>query len=197
MNLSSVDHGALGRTYRITPIQQPERSAAFQGAYLSRLPLSPPLIIQLDVWNEAGELIIPYEELPFLVCSISLETPSGSSASHIQDPNSGEVVSLLYGTLVTTPTEMLDQSGAMGVYFAFPDVSVRVEGNFRLSVNLLRITGPALIEGMNSGNALHTCCTNSFDIVPSRDYVAPPVTDLTRHFDAQGLIRFGLPRAEW
>lgn len=47
------------RTYRITPIQQPERSAAFLGSYLSRLPLAPPLILQLDCWDADGQLIIP------------------------------------------------------------------------------------------------------------------------------------------
>ena len=58
----------------------------------------------------------------------------------IQTP-SGEVVSMVYGTLVATPAEMRDQSGASGVYFAFPDVSVRHVGQFRLKLNLLRITG--------------------------------------------------------
>ena len=48
---------------------------------------------------------------------------------------------MLYGTLVTTPAEMQDRAGANGVYFLFPDVSVRLEGEFRLQVNLLRITG--------------------------------------------------------
>lgn len=48
------------RTYRITPIQHPERSGAFDGAYLSRLPLAPPLILQLDCWDADGALTIPY-----------------------------------------------------------------------------------------------------------------------------------------
>jgi hypothetical protein len=53
-----ADH-SFHRRYRITPIQQPERSAAFEGAYLSRLPLAPPLILQLDCWDSDGELTIP------------------------------------------------------------------------------------------------------------------------------------------
>lgn len=58
----------------------------------------------------------------------------------IQTPK-GEVVSMLYGTLVAAPAEMRDRAGASGIYFAFPDVSVRLTGRFRLKVNVLRITG--------------------------------------------------------
>ncbi|KAK8843367.1 hypothetical protein IAR55_007024 [Kwoniella newhampshirensis] len=187
MNSSGINFDELGRTYRITPIQHPQRSAAFQGLYLSRLPLSPPLILQLDCWNAEGELIIPYDELPFLVCHLSLQTPEGEDAAMIVTPE-GERVSLLYGSLVTTPAEMNDQTGAPGLYLVFPDVSVRNVGRFRLQASILRITG---------GLPLDTCVTETFEILRDADYVAPPVTELTRHFDAQGIVRFGLPRSEW
>jgi hypothetical protein len=81
-----------------------------------------------------------YDELPFLVCHLSLQTPEGHDAAMIQSPE-GELVSMLYGTLVATPSEMLDRAGASGVYFAFPDVSVRHVGRFRLKINVMRITG--------------------------------------------------------
>ncbi|EIW67023.1 hypothetical protein M231_07129 [Tremella mesenterica] len=187
MNLGGIDFGALDRTYRITPIQQPERSAAFHNSYLSRLPLAPCLILQLDCWDSDGDLVIPYEELPFLVCHLELQTPYGHPAGMTISP-SGELVSMLYGTLVAAPAEMDDDSGAQGIYFAFPDVSVRYSGTFRLKASLLRITG---------GPPLNTCFTEPFDILEVNNYVAPPIPDLTRHFDSQGVIRFGLPRAEW
>ncbi|EAL20384.1 hypothetical protein CNBF1940 [Cryptococcus deneoformans B-3501A] len=174
----------LHRTYRITPIQQPLRSAAFEKAYLSRLPLSPPLIIQLDCWDARGEQIIPYDELPFLVCHLSLETQNGQDAAIVTSPDTAPV-SMLYGTLVATPAEMDDQTGAQGVYFVFPDVSVRHVGRFRLKALLMRITG---------GPAVHVSVTRTFEIVHTKDYIAPPVTTLTKHFDSQGIVRFGLPR---
>lgn len=58
----------------------------------------------------------------------------------IQTPE-GDVVSMLYGTLVAAPAEMKDRAGAFGTYFAFPDVSIRLTGRFRLKVNVMRITG--------------------------------------------------------
>lgn len=48
---------------------------------------------------------------------------------------------MLYGTLIAAPAEMTDRAGASGIYFAFPDVSVRYVGSFRLKANLMRITG--------------------------------------------------------
>jgi hypothetical protein len=53
----------------------------------------------------------------------------------------GEVVSMLYGTLVAAPAEMTDRAGAQGIYFAYTDVSVRYVGRFRLKASLHRITG--------------------------------------------------------
>ncbi|WVQ81504.1 hypothetical protein IAT38_003628 [Cryptococcus sp. DSM 104549] len=187
MNFGGRNFASYGRSYRITPIQHPRRSASFQGAYLSRLPLSPPLILQLDVWDADGELIIPYDELPFLVVHLFLKTPDGDDAAMVMSPQ-GERVSMLYGTLVAAPAEMDDQTGAPGVYFAFPDVSVRYVGRFRLQAVLMRITG---------GAALDQCMSEPFDILHDRDYVAPAITDMTRHFDSQGIVRFGLPRSEW
>ncbi|OCF35504.1 hypothetical protein I316_02556 [Kwoniella heveanensis BCC8398] len=188
MNLGGINHGDLGRTYRITPIQEPQRGASFQGAYLSRLPLAPPLILQLDCWDSDGDLIIPYDELPFLICHLSLQTPDGEDAAMVYSPE-GEPVSMLYGTLVAAPAEMNDATGATGIYFVFPDVSVRYVGRFRLQALLMRITG--------RGPPLDTAITESFDIVREADYVAPAITDLTRHFDSQNVVRFGLPRTEW
>ena len=45
------------RTYRLEVVQHPERSAEFGSATLSRLPLSPPLIVQLRVRDQAGATI--------------------------------------------------------------------------------------------------------------------------------------------
>lgn len=81
-----------------------------------------------------------YDELSFLVCHLSLLTPDGEDATMMQT-SAGEVVSMLYGTLVATPAEMQDQSGAAGTYLCFPDVSIRHVGRFKLKASLLRITG--------------------------------------------------------
>ena len=186
------------RTYRITPIQHPERGCAFEGIYLSRLPLAPPLILQFDCWDARGELITPYvcrsgdirkgtpahrhdshDEIPFLVCHLTLQTSEGDEASWVVAPDNA-TVSMLYGSLVATPTQMLDYDGAQGIYFAFPDVSVRFVGRFRLKANILRITGyvecssgSGLGSDKHSGQPLNTCYSDIFEVVTNVDYVAP------------------------
>jgi hypothetical protein len=85
-----------------------------------------------------------YDELPYLICHLTLLTPSGSDATMViapEPPDQGRQVSMVYGTLVASPTEMRNQAGATGVYFCFPDVSVRYDGRFKLHATLLRITG--------------------------------------------------------
>ncbi|WOO83498.1 Spore development regulator RYP2 [Vanrija pseudolonga] len=179
----------MNRTYRITPIQHPDRGAPF--AYrplLSRLPLAPPLIIQLDTWDEDDELIVPTEEeLSNMICHLTLETPAGETAAQVKISDT-EVVPMLYGTLITTPKQMLDTAGAPGVYFCFPDVSVRFPGRFRLKAYVTRLHG---------GAALDSCYTEPFEVIPEAQYVEPPITDLTRHFHAQGLVNFGIPANDW
>lgn len=120
-----------------------------------------------------------YDELPFLVCHLTLQTPDGQDAMAIESPTEG-TVAMLYGSLATTPSEMLDQAGASGIYFAFPDVSVRYPGRFRLQASLLRITGCADLmlyrlrsELTGSGQPLETAHTEPFDIVDVEHYRAP------------------------
>lgn len=67
-------------------------------------------------------------------------TEDGENAEMVIEPD-GERVSMLYGSLVSTPVEMVDREGAQGIYFAFADISVRRKGKFRLKVMLNRITG--------------------------------------------------------
>ena len=45
------------RTYHLEVIQQPEVSAEFGSAVLSRLPLAPPLVAQLIIRDSRGNVI--------------------------------------------------------------------------------------------------------------------------------------------
>jgi hypothetical protein len=88
--------------------------------------------------------ILSHDELPFLIVHLTLLTPEGEDASMLispEPPDTGEIIAMLYGTLIAAPTEMLDQAGGRGIYFCFPDVSCRYEGRWRLMASLLRVTG--------------------------------------------------------
>lgn len=53
----------------------------------------------------------------------------------------GESQESTCGTMMATPVEMLDRDGNTGIYFVFPDISVRFLGTFRLKAFVMRITG--------------------------------------------------------
>jgi len=46
---------------------------------------------------------------------------------------------LLYGSLVSSSYSLIDLNGQHGIFFMFPDVSIRVEGRYRLGVSLSRL----------------------------------------------------------
>jgi hypothetical protein len=45
----------------------------------------------------------------------------------------------LYGTLVASPHRMRGLDGRLGVFFVFPDVSIRSRGRYALNIALLNI----------------------------------------------------------
>lgn len=96
-------------------------------------------------WSEPqADIVVRYDELPFLVCHLTLLTPDDKDATMVVSPERahlGQTLAMLYGTLVASPIEMMDMSGAKGVYFCFPDVSVRYDGRWKLQASLFRITG--------------------------------------------------------
>jgi hypothetical protein len=92
----------------------------------------------------ASILIYRYDELPYLVCHLTLLTTTGDDATMViapEPPDQGSAVAMVYGTLIASPTQMENMEGMTGVYFCFPDVSVRYDGRFKLHATLLRITG--------------------------------------------------------
>lgn len=80
-------------------------------------------------------------ELPFLIAHLSLFTDDGSPLDMGTSPN-GEAPPrrLLYGNLVSSPQKLRDLQGRLGLYFLFPDASIRWRGRFQLGISLLRIS---------------------------------------------------------
>lgn len=81
-------------------------------------------------------------ELPFLVAHLSLFTGDGATAldagSYIGQGTSQHPPPL-YGNLVSTVEQLEDLQGNMGLFFLFPDVSIRSRGRYQLGVTLTKI----------------------------------------------------------
>jgi hypothetical protein len=86
--------------------------------------------------------LVPYpgtseSEIPFLVAHLSIFSGDGTRALDTVSGRSGE--RLLYGNLVSSPHRLRDLQGKQGVFFLFPDVSVRERGSYQLGVTLVSV----------------------------------------------------------
>ncbi|KAH9000262.1 velvet factor-domain-containing protein [Lactarius akahatsu] len=186
-----ISPGRETKTYYLEIIQQPEVSAAFGSAALSRLPLAPPLVAQLIIRDNRGNVIESDLEHPYLICHLSLHSEDGltpldpvpSSNRHFPPER------LLYGNLVSSPHHLRNLEGRMGVYFLFPDVSVQRQGRYVLQLTLMRLSrvdATGMVRVGESGSVLAQTRTRPFDVTPRNTYVAPQQTQLTEYFLQQG-----------
>lgn len=82
-------------------------------------------------------------ELPFLIAHLSLFTGDGSTPLDMGSAPGGRAPPrrLLYGNLVSSPQKLRDLQGRQGLFFLFPDVSIRWCGQFQLGITLLKLSG--------------------------------------------------------
>ncbi|KAJ7460606.1 velvet factor-domain-containing protein [Mycena latifolia] len=146
LQLSSLLADTRSRSYQLNVVQHPQKTAEFGYASLSRLPLTPPTVVQLTVRDANGNSIIPEEELPFLIAHLSLFTENGMTPLDMGSSPTGPGYRhgtpqpILYGNLVSSLDHLEDQNGNMGLFFLFPDVSIRWRGRFQLGITLVRIS---------------------------------------------------------
>ncbi|KAJ7493463.1 velvet factor-domain-containing protein [Mycena galericulata] len=192
IQLSSLLANNHNRTYKLTVVQHPQKTAEFGHARLSRLPLTPPMVVQLTVWDSNGNSIIPEEELPFLIAHLSLFSENGLTPLDMGSSTTGPGFRqgmpqpILYGNLVSSVDHLEDQNGNMGLFFIFPDVSVKWRGRFQLGITLVRISRPDSSGIAEQGTMLAQARTSTFEVLPYHEYIAAPQTRLTQTFLRQG-----------
>jgi hypothetical protein len=100
---------------------------------------------------------------------------------------------ILYGNLVSSVDQLEDLQGNMGLFFIFPDVSIRWQGRFQLGITALRISRSDPSGGMSiaeHGTVLAEARTRPFDVLPQNQYSAVGPTRLTQCFLRQGARMF-------
>ncbi|KAL9098943.1 MAG: hypothetical protein Q9163_005488 [Psora crenata] len=137
--------------YTLTVRQQPERAKAFHGAKeKDRKPIDPPPIVQLQI-SDPQDPAQNYLQSPyfFMCCSLvdaDLSRTGQLSAGHLgEDPDTASESALL-GVLVSSLHRLKDTNNTDGGFFVFPDISVRVEGMFRLRFSLFEMVKYVLRE---------------------------------------------------
>lgn len=81
-------------------------------------------------------------ELPFLIAHLSLFTGDGSTQLDMGSAPGSHAPPrrLLYGNLVSSPQKLRDLQGRQGLFFLFPDASIRWSGQFQIGITLMRIS---------------------------------------------------------
>jgi len=180
------------RLYRLEIVQHPLKAAEFGSSTLTRLPLAPPLIAQLHYRDRTSPDDMDENDFPFLIAHLALFSADGSAPVDVigrggHTPSQQQ----LYGNLVSSPHALRNLQGRLGIFFLFPDVSIRSRGRFTLSVTLMRIPrvdptrSPVNIA--EQGVVLASARSHAFDVYPRDEYVAPAQTPLTQYFLQQGV----------
>ena len=139
---------------------------------------------------------------------VSSATESGSPDvdQQFQPPSRGlqstaATTRVLMGNLVSGPSVLDDEFGKEGLFFYFPDLSIRTEGRFRLRFTLLQIdfdessvdqelssSSYAGESAMPSRQVLAECLSDEFTVYSAKKFPGmTESTNLTKAFARQGL----------
>ncbi|KAL2050025.1 hypothetical protein ABVK25_009752 [Lepraria finkii] len=129
--------------YTLIVRQGPERAKAFPGPPAKekdRKPVDPPPIVQLRL-RDPEDPAQNYLQSPYLfmccaLCDANLERPGQLAAALQGDDVDTPTQSALVGTLVSSLHRLKDVDNTDGGFFVFPDLSVKIEGQFRLRFSL-------------------------------------------------------------
>ncbi|KAG9187461.1 hypothetical protein G6011_05332 [Alternaria panax] len=157
--------------------QQPiEALVAVKGKEKFRKPVDPPPIVELKLHNEADPSN-GFLQNPYLFVSVSLYKPDRDEPVE-HTPNDS-----LAGTLVSSLHRLKDVDNKDGAFFVFGDISVKIQGSYRL-----RFT---MYEFSPSQGEFHWLCANTstpFNVVLPKDFKGlEESTYLSRAFSDQGV----------
>ncbi|KAI9332826.1 velvet factor-domain-containing protein [Obelidium mucronatum] len=89
----------------------------------------------------------------------------------------------LLGTLISTPESLLNLENNRGLYFLFPDLAVRISGQYRLKFDLFDITQMAF-----GAKPLASASSDVFKVYNPKEFPGTVVaTPLSRCFASQGM----------
>ncbi|KAJ1964710.1 hypothetical protein GGI12_001251 [Dipsacomyces acuminosporus] len=126
--------GYPSKRYELVIRQQPERSRVGSvSEKLDRRPIDPPPIIQLMVHDPLDPFSHSFTVNPAFFMHVVLMNEDGESTLRcIKDRKT----TAMAGSMVSPLHTLRDMSASQGAYFVFSDLSVRMEGSFRLRFDL-------------------------------------------------------------
>lgn len=157
--------------------QQPhEALVTLQGKEKVRKPVDPPPILELQVENRADPQL-QFLQNPYLFVCACLYKPDKDEPYDVSTDKS------LAGTLVSSLHRLKDVSNKDGGFFVFGDISIKVQGTFRLCFSLYEFQQDTFTV-QHLGHAI----SDKFKVLPAKDFKGlEESTYLSRAFSDQGV----------
>ncbi|KAJ3323772.1 hypothetical protein HDU76_013555 [Blyttiomyces sp. JEL0837] len=159
--------------------QQPKHSRMCGfGEKVDRRPVDPPPIIQLEIKSNGTPQESAYLYDPYYFMYASLISPDSEEELHLL--RDGKTRSTT-GSIVSSLYRLKDLDNKDGAFFVFPDLSVRMEGSYRLKFSLFEIVNTEIYY-------CTSICSDVFYVYPAKKFPGmEESTYLSRNFAEQGL----------
>ncbi|KAF0512558.1 VosA protein, variant 2 [Gigaspora margarita] len=160
--------------YRLIIRQQPKQARLCSLKERDRRPVDPPPIIQLKL-ECYGDDSQNYLQSPYYFMCANLVHPS-SNSEHFAISSK-----YLAGTIVSSLHKLKDIDNSDGGFFVFGDISVRVEGRYRLQFSLFEIIESEVVH-------IQSILSDVFDVYSPKTFPGmSESTFLSRSFSDQGV----------
>ncbi|KAL2857911.1 velvet factor-domain-containing protein [Aspergillus pseudoustus] len=155
--------------------QQPTRARVAGGKEKERKPVDPPPIVQIRVREEGTYLAQHYLQSPYFFMCCSLYDAQEDTPAPVSPTTS------LTGTLVSSLHRLKDVDNTDGGFFVWGDLSVKVEGEYRLKFTLFEMRKTEVVY-------LKSIISDRFTVSPPKSFPGmAESTFLSRSFADQGV----------
>lgn len=149
-------------------------------------PISPTqrqqLVVQCTLWNEAGN------EHRNIICTSTGATAGLGSAEELPVQSEEKHARVMMGNIFASATYLEDDKGVPGYFYVFPDLSIRVEGRYRLKFDLIRLILPPGPPSPGINQVIAEELSEVFTVYAAKKFPRMMAsTDLTRAFARQGV----------
>ncbi|KAJ1836217.1 hypothetical protein IWW55_000041 [Coemansia sp. RSA 2706] len=205
------------RAFRFTIVQQPIRARMCGSSDKDWRPLSPPAVIKLELFDMNGNRVIENTFMQHLVVHTTLwneskeeeltvvELPHNTNSKRISAAAKSrkrgvtqfgqltlepglEIENNLLGDASATSWVVEDEHGERGCFFVFPNLSIRLEGRYRLRFLLIKLPSMTDPQPTMVPKCLGTVFSEAFDVYSIKTFPGMiESTPLSRALAQQGL----------
>ncbi|CDH48955.1 vea protein [Lichtheimia corymbifera JMRC:FSU:9682] len=192
--------------YRLVVVQNPTRARCCGFGEKDKRPINPPPIVQLHIQKQDGSLepVSETDNVSHFIVQCDLFSPNHEEDRNVvynpasinpAYPNSSAAVMTFeeptpvrnfLGTIVSNAHQLLDLEDRLGIFFIFPDLSVRTEGTFCLRFRFIDLSAGDPMT--MSTQVLTETFSDTFNVYPAKHFPGMTgSTPLSLCFSRQGI----------